>query len=164
MSFAAGEFESLFRAHQAEVYAWIVRMVRDRAAAEDLTVETFWRVWKHRATFDATRPLKPWIRRIATRVALDHLRHAPRLLELKAQPSALDLPHAEQHQLHARIEIAIHSLPAKLQAVAVLSLIEEQPPENIAHALDIPVNTVKTRRARAIQLLRRKLESMGVTP
>jgi DNA-directed RNA polymerase specialized sigma24 family protein len=55
-------------------------------------------------------------------------------------------------------------LPAKLQAVAVLSLIEEEPADEIAHALDIPVATVKTRRARALQLLRRKLESMGVQP
>ena len=42
--FAAGDldaFEALFRQHQKEVYAWIVRIVRDRGIAEDLTVETF---------------------------------------------------------------------------------------------------------------------------
>jgi RNA polymerase sigma-70 factor (ECF subfamily) len=45
--FAAGDpdaFESLFRRYQSDVYRWIVRIVRDPAAAEDLTVETFWRV------------------------------------------------------------------------------------------------------------------------
>ncbi len=45
--FAAGDlaaFEALFRAHQKEVFAWIVRIVRDRGIAEDLTVETFWRI------------------------------------------------------------------------------------------------------------------------
>jgi len=36
-------FEALFRRHQSEVYGWIVHIVRDPAAAEDLTVETFWR-------------------------------------------------------------------------------------------------------------------------
>jgi hypothetical protein len=40
-------FEALFRQHQGEVYGWIVRIVRDPAAAEDLTIETFWRI--HRA-------------------------------------------------------------------------------------------------------------------
>ena len=40
-------FESLFREHRRSVYGWILRIVRDPAAAEDLTVETFWRI--HRA-------------------------------------------------------------------------------------------------------------------
>ncbi|MFN7935800.1 MAG: RNA polymerase sigma factor [Bryobacteraceae bacterium] len=164
MSLDCGEFEVLFRAHQAEVFAWVVRIVRDRGAAEDLTVETFWRVWKHRSTYDPSRPFGPWLRRIATRVALDHLRHAPRLVELTVAPAAEDAPFAEQRELYARLETAIRSLPAKFQAVAVLSLIEEEAPERIAEALDVPVATVKTRRARAIRLLRRKLESMGVKP
>src|SRR5438445_39969 len=37
-------FETLFREYQREVYGWIVRLVRDRSAAEDLTIETFWRI------------------------------------------------------------------------------------------------------------------------
>ena len=45
--FAAGDleaFEALFREHHKEVYAWIVRIVRDHGIAEDLTVEAFWRI------------------------------------------------------------------------------------------------------------------------
>jgi len=44
-------FEALFRQFQADVYAWIVRIVRDRGVAEDLTVETFWRI--QRRTVDS---------------------------------------------------------------------------------------------------------------
>ena len=47
--------ETLFRAHQREVYGWIVRVVRDRAAAEDLTIETFWRAYRSRSRFDPAR-------------------------------------------------------------------------------------------------------------
>lgn len=36
--------ESIFREYQNEVYGWIVRIVRD-PAAEDLTIETFWRIY-----------------------------------------------------------------------------------------------------------------------
>jgi DNA-directed RNA polymerase specialized sigma24 family protein len=45
--FAAGDlevFEALFRHHEKEVYAWVVRIVRDTGIAEDLTVETFFRI------------------------------------------------------------------------------------------------------------------------
>jgi len=51
----AAAFETLFRAHQHEVYGWIVRVVRDRAAAEDLTIETFWRAYRSRSRFDPAR-------------------------------------------------------------------------------------------------------------
>jgi RNA polymerase sigma-70 factor (ECF subfamily) len=53
--FAAGDleaFEALFRQHPREVYAWIVRIVRDSGIAEDLTVETFWRIYRTRSRFD----------------------------------------------------------------------------------------------------------------
>ncbi len=50
--FALGDleaFETLFRQFQGEVYGWIVRVVRDPGIAEDLTVETFWRIYRARA-------------------------------------------------------------------------------------------------------------------
>src|SRR5438067_10332550 len=56
--FVAGDleaFEALFRQHQSEVYRWTVRIVRDTGAAEDLTVETFWRIYRARERF-ATLP------------------------------------------------------------------------------------------------------------
>jgi RNA polymerase sigma factor (sigma-70 family) len=77
--FSRGEleaFEALFRQFQAAVYAWVLRIVRDRSAAEDLTVETFWRIYRARARFDPSRPFEAWARRIATNVALDYLKTA----------------------------------------------------------------------------------------
>src|SRR5882672_5088482 len=75
--FATGDveaFEALFRQYQSEVYRWIVRLVRNPGVAEELTVETFWRIYRHHKRFDARRPFGPWARRIATRVALDYLK------------------------------------------------------------------------------------------
>ena len=78
-AFVSGDqaaFEALFREHQREVYAWIVRLVRDPAAAEDLTIETFWRIYRSRARFDPSRSFGAWARRIAVNVAIDHLNRA----------------------------------------------------------------------------------------
>ena len=66
--FAAGDlvaFEALFRQFQGPVFGWIMRIVRDRGAAEELTVETFWRAWNARARFDPQREFGAWARRIA---------------------------------------------------------------------------------------------------
>ena len=64
-------FEALFREYQGEVYGWIIRIVHDSGAAEDLTIETFWRIYRARARFDATRSFGAWARRIAINLALD---------------------------------------------------------------------------------------------
>src|SRR5216684_4465431 len=75
--FAAGDleaFETLFRQRQNDVYAWIVRIVRDPGIAEDLTVETFWRIFRARHQFRPDGNFAAWARRIATNLALDYLR------------------------------------------------------------------------------------------
>jgi len=79
--FALGDleaFETLFRQFQGQVHRWVVRIVRDPGAAEDLTIETFWRVYRARARFDPARDFGAWARRIACNVALDHLKRVPR--------------------------------------------------------------------------------------
>src|SRR6185295_17357028 len=72
----APEFEALFRQYQGNVYGWIVRIVRDPSAAEDLTIEAFWRLYRSRARFDPSRSFGAWARRFAVNVALDHLKRA----------------------------------------------------------------------------------------
>jgi RNA polymerase sigma factor (sigma-70 family) len=66
-------FEAVFREHHRDVHRWIAALVRDGAIAEDLTIETFWRIYRSRATFDPARSFRAWARQIATNVARDHL-------------------------------------------------------------------------------------------
>ena len=70
----ADAFEALFRQHQRAVYGWILRIVRNPAAAEDLSVETFWRIHRAHARFEPSRGFEGWARRIATHAALDWMR------------------------------------------------------------------------------------------
>src|SRR5215470_15758036 len=72
-----GAFEQIFRQFQGQVYGWIVRIVRNPAAAEDLTLEVFWRIYRARARFDPQRSFAAWARRIATNAAMDYLKSAP---------------------------------------------------------------------------------------
>src|SRR5215475_1033127 len=75
--FAQGDpeaFEDLFRQYQGAVYAWTMRIVRDRGAAEDLTVETFWRIYRSRERFSVEGNFAAWAYRIATNLALSHIR------------------------------------------------------------------------------------------
>ena len=163
--FAAGDleaFEALFRAHQKEVYSWIVRIVRDHGVAEDLAVETFWRIYKSRARFDtAAGNFRAWARRIATNAALDHLKRARRetaLPEDLAGPAVADP--AVRKETRERIKLAFFQLPAKYRLIATLALIEEEPYNNIAEAMGISEALVKMRVFRAVRILRKKLNSL----
>jgi len=164
--FAAGDlqaFEALFRLHQKEVYAWIVRIVRDHGITEDLTVETFWRIYRSRSRFDTACNFRAWARRIATNAALDHLRHSRRETELPedlAGPAAADP--AVRREARERIRKAFQALPPKYRLVATLALIEEEPYNNIAEAAGMSVALVKVRVFRAVRMLRKKLNSLGV--
>src|SRR5688572_11318414 len=71
-------FERLFRQFERDVHGWILRIVRDHAAADDALVDTFWRAHRSRARFDPTRSFGAWLRRIATNAAIDQLKQARR--------------------------------------------------------------------------------------
>jgi len=171
--FAAGElsaFETLFRQFQGEVYSWIVRMVRDPAAAEDLTVETFWRIYRGHARFDPQRSFGAWARRIATNVAIDYLKtersREGRLTGSLTHEAAQDpstVNPAIQREVRERTQLAFQQLPPNLRVVASLALIEECPHGEIAEALNISTAAVKSRLFRAVRMLRKKLGNLDTT-
>lgn len=160
--FAHGDleaFESLFRQFQGEVYRWIVRMVRDPGVAEDLTMETFWRIHRAHARFDPERSFGAWARRIATNVVLDYLKKSRPEVALPEDLAAAAVPDPGiQQDVRERVRRAFAQLPPKLRIAAVLALIEEEPYQEIADALGISVGAVKLRVFRAVRLLRKKLE------
>ena len=157
-------FESLFRQFEAEVYRWILRVVRDASAAEDVLVETFWRAYRGRTGFDSSRSFGAWMRRIATNAALDHLKKARRSRGWRPLDAAMPAPVETDDDLAESIAHAFRRLSPKLQIVAALALIEERPYVEIAEALDLPVGTVKSRVFRAVRVLRKELARLGIRP
>jgi RNA polymerase sigma-70 factor, ECF subfamily len=166
--FARGEieaFESLFRQFQGEVYSWIFRVVRDSGAAEDLTIETFWRIYSAHARFDPNRSFGAWARRIATNAAVDHLKKARPETSLPENLAAPSLPDQGISQdTRRKTARAFQQLSPKMRVAATLALIEEQPYKDIADALDISEGAVKLRVFRAVRLLRKKLRQLGIEP
>ena len=162
--FARGDleaFELLFRQFHPEVYRWLTRMVRDPAAAEDLTVDVFWSIYRARATFDPSRSFGAWARRIASNAAIDHLRKTSRLA-VAPPPATARAGSAAQRDLHLRVERAFLQLSPKLRVVAELGLLDDWPPGEIADALGISSTAVKFRLIRARKQLRAALNKEGI--
>ena len=162
-------FETLFRLHQRSVYGWVLRIVRNPPVAEELTVETFWRMHRAHARFDPRMGLEGWARQIATHAALDWLRRtkADRFLgdelpESVAAPVCGDP--AVSAEIRNRVAAAFRRLPAKLRVAATLAVIEELPHKQIAESMGISTAAVKVRVFRALRFLRNDLEKQGIRP
>lgn len=156
-------FETLFRQFQGRVCGWIVRIVRDPGAAEDLTVETFWRIFQARARFNPEADFGAWAYRIAVNLALSHLRRGNREQELRGDESAGNTsdPALRQETIE-QVRRAFARLPARLQVTATMALIEERPYPEIAAVLGIAPGTVKSRVFRAVRILRKQLNRLRV--
>ena len=72
----AFDFEAIFRSDYARIARAIARVIRDPARAEDLAVETFWRLW--RTPGAQGESAGGWLYRTAVRIALDELRRRAR--------------------------------------------------------------------------------------
>jgi RNA polymerase sigma-70 factor (ECF subfamily) len=166
--FALGEieaFETLVRQFQGDIYAWTVRIVRDPGIAEDLTVETLWRIYRTRHQFRPDGNFGAWARRIATNLAIDHVRRQRPEQNLVAEPAGAAQPDGlHQRDTQERIRQAFQRLPVKLRVAATLALVEEQPYDEIADALGISVGAVKVRVFRAVRILRKRLTQAGFGP
>jgi RNA polymerase sigma-70 factor (ECF subfamily) len=165
----ADAFDNLFHMHQRAVFGWVLRIVREPGAAEDVTIEAFWRMHQAHARFDATRGFEPWARRIATHAALDWLRRqkpecsmAPQMWEAVQAPRAGDA--AVSAEIRQKTAQAFARLPAKLRVAALLAIVEERPHKEVAEVLGVTVPAVKLRVFRALRLLRKDLMEQGITP
>jgi RNA polymerase sigma-70 factor (ECF subfamily) len=84
------DFEAFFRAHQRDISGYLWRMTGDEQAAYDLSQETFVRAWQHFDRIASYERPGAWLFRVATNLALTHLRRAAAPLGA-AQPFASGL-------------------------------------------------------------------------
>jgi RNA polymerase sigma-70 factor (ECF subfamily) len=90
------EFESFFRAHEPAVSGFLYRMVGDTHSASDLSQETFFRAWQRFPQIRSYHRPEAWLFRVATNLALQHLRQraAPigwaNALDAQFEPSESD--------------------------------------------------------------------------
>ena len=160
---------TLVHRYKRPVFSLLWRLIGpDRAVVEDLTQETFLRVFRALRGFEYSgrARLVTWILTISTRLALSHLRAArPRRdtpIAPGSVPSALPRPDqdADRHALAAALVEAVEQLSPPFRAAFLLREVHGLAYEEIAAALDIDIGTVKSRLARARALLQAALSEM----
>ena len=167
-------WDEVVRQHADRVYRLAYRLSGNRADAEDLTQETFVRVFRSLADF-TPGTFEGWLHRITTNLFLDMVRRRARIrFDALPEDAAERLPssaagpeqyYAEMH-LDPEIQEALDALPADFRAAVVLCDLEELSYEEIAATLGIKVGTVRSRIHRGRVLLRNALahRAPGVRP
>src|SRR5207342_1885395 len=110
-------FERLYRSSRDDVYAYAAGILRDRAAAEEVTATAFERAYRKRDRFDAARgEPRAWLFGIARNAALDELRRRGRQAELAAEPADLASTPAHESAEASERRLALTAALATLEA------------------------------------------------
>jgi RNA polymerase sigma-70 factor (ECF subfamily) len=156
-------YRELLRRYERPVFSLIYRMVRDRAAAEDLAQETFIKVLNALDSYRPEYKFSSWIFKIANNAAIDQLRKRELdTLSLDGAPGARTpdeveatalqavdrtespLAELESRELGSEIEQAIGKLRPEYRTAILLRHVEGRAYEEIAEVMDLPLGTVKT--------------------
>lgn len=142
--------------------------VRNWHTAEDLAQETFIRYYNTLPKFRGEASLKTYLFRIAVNVCKDYLGswkykkvHISQLFQKLLRSDDTPEKQAILHDEQAHLVHKIESLPTKYKDVLILFHFGEITLEEVSFALNIPVNTVKTRLRRARKILGITLEEGG---
>ena len=162
----AGDTDALagaYDAYGAATFGFLLRMLGDRGAAEDVQQQVFTEVWRRARDYDPRRAgLLTWVLTIARSRAIDHLRRRvpeprdPQLADPRTVPADADalLERWRLAQLLGR-------LPEDEHALLRLRFYDELSQSEISAATGIPLGTVKARMVRGLTRLREMIEAEG---
>lgn len=149
--------------HTDKIFAASFRMLKNRAAAEDVTQETFLRLWKHASGWRSQGArLETWLYKVAMNLCIDHLRRGQREAPEAAAPERADpAPPADDAmaaiERRREVEAAINALPERQRMAITLSHYQELPNDETAEILGISVEAVESLLARGRRALKERL-------
>jgi RNA polymerase sigma-70 factor (ECF subfamily) len=165
-------FEVLFRKYRDVVHRLVFSIVRDETLAQDVVQEVFLLVYRHLHKFRQDSAFKTWVYRIGVNEAIRHLSRLKRwqpLSDMEIESASTTtlvvstvgnsperiLMEKEQRE---RVGQAIAGMKAQQRLILNLYYLEELPVQEIAHILDIPEGSVKSRLFYAREDLKKVLE------
>jgi RNA polymerase sigma-70 factor (ECF subfamily) len=150
-------FAPLYENHFEHVYAFIVRRVRDRDEAEDLTSEVFHRALANLPRFEwRGAPFAAWLLRIAANAVADRWRQAEKDRDVPnpGGPAEINL---EEEEHRARLFRLVDTLPADQGRVIAMRFAEEKSIREITRELGRSEGAVKQLQFRGLENLRARL-------
>lgn len=164
------DFDRLYRSTYQRIFATLMLILRNPAAAEDATQEAYLRAFAGWARWKQVAPAEAWLYRIALNVAFTH-RRRERLHEIAEVLRRLGRPKPPDPAELAESDLIreLRALPPKQAAAIVLRHVHGFTNREVGAALNVPERTVASRLAAAKKRLRSRLgdraeSEMGIAP
>ena len=156
-------FKDLFIALYPRLISYSFKYVQEKFSAEEIVEDCFVTLWERRESLAHIDDIKPYLYIMVRNSSLKYLEKSKKIISLKKKhhDSAIMIEHdIIEEEVHAVILYqALDKLPVKCRKVFELSCLDGMKYKDIAQELDISVNTVKSQRARAIELLKKHLKN-----
>lgn len=147
------QFAELYERHFERVYAFVVRRVRERSEAEDVTAEVFQRALHNVRKFEWRGvPFIAWLYRIAANEMNDRAKRAARALPVIEEPSADEIEDIERRATLFRL---VDQLPDAQRDVIIKRFAEERSIAEVAQQMGKSEGAIKQLQLRALETLRR---------
>jgi len=137
-------FQRLYEEFAKRVFRYALTLLRDQHLAEEVVQETMITVWSKAGTYSGRARVSTWIFGIARHKAYDILRSEKKGARATGVTAVMDDP-APAVERQAHVQAAIDSLPPDQREIIFLTFYENLPYKTIAHLLEIPEGTVKSR-------------------
>jgi RNA polymerase sigma-70 factor, ECF subfamily len=170
--FLAGEdaaLESLLKKYLKPIYNFLHQLVRDSSVLDDLTQETFIKIWKNITRFDPEKNFKVWAFTIAKNTAFDYCKKKKTIpfanftneagenfLENISDESILPNEILERKDLAQELDKKLKELPESYRIILNLRYKEDFFLQEIAEILGKPYNTIRSNHQRALKKLRER--------
>lgn len=159
-------WDTFVHAWKDRVYALSLRFLGDRSAASDATQEIFLTLWRRRDHYDRTRPLKPWLYRVAMNTLRAERRRDRNRRKREREVAVIDRGKCEGDPLEEEerrriVGNQLASLPDESRALLLLHYQHGLSQREIAETLGLRRSTVGDRLNRALETMRRSLRRGG---
>ncbi|HSP34561.1 MAG TPA: RNA polymerase sigma factor [Thermoanaerobaculia bacterium] len=156
-----GRFADLYEQNFERVYAYVVRRVRDRHDAQDITGEVFQQALANIARFQWRGvPFAAWLYRIAANAIADHMRKSSR--EVDIEPDAMATSDLHRIEERAAVFRSVSRLPVEQRRVIVMRFVEGKSIREIAQEIGKSEGAVKQLQWRGLQTLRAQMSQSHV--
>lgn len=150
--------------HQSMVFSIALRLLRDRALAEELAQDVFLQLYRKLDELESEDHVRFWLRRVTCHRAIDEARK--RKLRPKVALEAVPEPAARNREgdflMEAMLRKLVAGLPEKARAIVLMRYQEDLEPTEISKILNLPAGSVKSHLHRTLRLLRGKIERAGM--